>query len=422
MADWLLIRLSGTSTGEATWLACNDAGQIVLPPQRGMLDQASPLAAARRVALLVPSDQVLLTDAQLPAKSGAKLLQMVPYALEEQLAEDIDDLHFAVGARPDSGRTPVAVVARATLAAWLSELQSAGITPNAMYAEASLVPSTPGQVTAVLDGPNITLRLAGAAPVVVPSEPLEAAFEFLDSQRTDTLPGLEPPPMGLLLYAASDDWQARQTEFETNSARFTNIKVQLLPNGPAALLAQQLGSADAINLLQGSYAPQHESSADWRAWRWAALLAGILFVVHVGARSYELLRLKKAETALDQSLADAVRLAMPDDPSLRNARQRVEQRLLAVRGSGGAAGSMLGALGALANAQGSVPAASVKGFTFRDGTMELRITAPDAASLDAVAQQFNANGWRAQLLSGNAAGAAYQGRIQVKSPGAGGAS
>ncbi len=144
--------------------------------------------------------------------------------------------------------------------------------------------------------------------------------------------------------------------------------------------------------------------------------------MHVGARSYELLQLKKAETTLDRSLADAVRLAMPDDPSLRNARQRVEQRLLAVRGSGGKAGSMLGALSALANAQGSVPAASVKGFTFRDGTMELRITAPDAASLDAVAQQFNANGWQAQLLSGNAAGDAYQGRIQVKSTSAGGAS
>ncbi len=229
MADWLLIRLSGTSTNEATWLACNDAGQIVLPPQNGTLDQASPLAAARRVAVLVPSDQVLLTEAQLPAKSGAKLLQMVPYALEEQLAEDIDDLHFAVGARLESGRTPVAVVARATLAGWLSELQSAGIAPNAMYAEASLVPSTPGQVTAVLDGPNITLRLAGAAPVVVPSEPLAAAFEFVESQRTDTLPGLEPLPLGLLLYAASDDWQARQTEFESISERFTHIESATAP-------------------------------------------------------------------------------------------------------------------------------------------------------------------------------------------------
>ena len=422
MADWLLIRLSSTSPSEVSWLACNEAGQIVLPPQSGSLDQAVPLAASRRVAVLVPSDQVLLTDAQLPAKSGAKLLQMVPYALEEQLAEDVEDLHFAVGVRADSGRTPVAVVARSALAAWLAELQRAGINANAIYAEASLVPTTPGQLTALLDGPDITLRHAAATPVVVPSEPIDTAFDLADVQRNDVLPGLEPPPLGLLLYAAQHDWAQRQQDFEALRSRFTNIKVQLLPNGPVALLAQQLGSASAINLLQGQHAPKSDTSANWRAWRWAALLAGVLFTVHVGAKTYELLRLKKAETSLDSALADVVRQAMPDDPSVRNARQRVEQRLLAVRGAGGSGGSMLSALGALANAQGSVPAASVKGFTFRDGTMELRVTAPDAASLDAVAQQFNANGWQAQLLSGNASGETYQGRIEVKSLAGGGQS
>jgi general secretion pathway protein L len=341
---------------------------------------------------------------------------------EEQLAEDIEDLHFAVGERQGSGRTPVAVVASATLRSWLSELQAAGISPNTLYAEASLVPSTPGQVTAVLDGPNITIRLDGAAPLVVPSEPVGAAFDLAEAQRTDTLPGLEPSPLGMLLYTAPADWQARRAEFDALRSRFTNIKVQLLPNGPVALLAQQLGSAAAINLLQGTHAPKSEASANWRAWRWAALLAGILFTVHVGAKSYELMRLKKAEVTLDRSLNEVMRQAMPDDPSLRNARQRVEQRLLALRGNAVNGGSMLGALGALANAKNSVPAAALKGFTFRDGTLELRITAPDAASLDAVAQQFNANGWRAQLLSGTAAGEIYQGRIEVKSPAAGGRS
>jgi len=34
-----------------------------------------------------------------PVKAGAKLQQLLPYALEEHLADDIDDLHFAIGRR-----------------------------------------------------------------------------------------------------------------------------------------------------------------------------------------------------------------------------------------------------------------------------------------------------------------------------------
>jgi len=41
-------------------------------------------------------------------KAGAKLQQIVPYALEEQLAEDIDELHFAIGKRAgDVRRRPL---------------------------------------------------------------------------------------------------------------------------------------------------------------------------------------------------------------------------------------------------------------------------------------------------------------------------
>ena len=75
---------------------------------------AASLAAGRRVCVLVPGTDVLLANPELPAKAGTKLQQIVPYALEEQLADDIDTLHFAVGKRAqESPTTPVSVVSRA---------------------------------------------------------------------------------------------------------------------------------------------------------------------------------------------------------------------------------------------------------------------------------------------------------------------
>ncbi len=415
MAEWLLVRMASESRANASWLVCNDQGQILLPPQSGPLSQAVPMAGLRRVAVIVPSDAVLLVEAQLPAKSAAKLQQIVPYALEEQLAEDIDDLHFAVGERDTvNNRASVAVVSKALLADWLDTLSEAGLTANSMFVESSLLPSTPGQVTALLDADILTLRLAGAAPVVMPAEPIAAAFDFIESQRTDKIEGLEAPPLGLVLYASHVDWQGRQQEFDALRDRFTGVKVQLLPSGPLALLAQQIGSSSAIDLLQGQYQAKSQSAFDWQAWRWAAMLAGALLILHVGWRTFELSRAKKVEKTLDASITQVFQSALPGQTPGSNPRQQFEQRLLAVRSGQSGDGGLLGALGALAQARSAAPAANIQGFSFRNGTMELRFTAPDAAALDAVAQQLRSNGWQADLTSGNAAGNAYQGRLQVK--------
>ena len=120
---------------------------------------AAPLAVGRRVAVIVPASDVLATDSEAPAKSAAKLAQVVPYALEERVADEIENLHFALGERSaETGRVPVVVVARARIDAWLEELRAAGLQPQAIYSEATLLPSMPGQLIALLEDDSLTLR------------------------------------------------------------------------------------------------------------------------------------------------------------------------------------------------------------------------------------------------------------------------
>jgi type II secretory pathway component PulL len=106
---------------------------------------------------------------------------------------------------------------------------------------------------------------------------------------------------------------------------------------------------------------------------------------------------------------------MPGQQNAVNARRRVETRLAQIRGGGGA---LLPALSAIANARGAAPGASVEGLTYRDGTLELRIAAPDAASLEAIGQQLRAAQWKADILGGSANGDSYRGRLQVRKAGA----
>jgi type II secretory pathway component PulL len=78
----------------------------------------------------------------------------------------------------------------------------------------------------------------------------------------------------------------------------------------------------------------------------------------------------------------------------------------------------LPALSAVATARSAAPSAKIEGITFRDGTLNLRINAPDAASLDAIGQQLRGANWKADILSGTASGDSYSGQLQIRKAGA----
>src|SRR5579862_8754415 len=158
MADWLLLRLPRTPEEPATWLVASPAGAPLAATESGPLTAAAAAAGGRRVCALVPGTDVLLAEPDLPARSGVKLQQLVPYALEEQLADNIDELHFALGRRAaDSTRTPVAVVGRMLMDQWLGELRAAGIEPECLYADSDLLPVNPGQAVALLEEDTVSV-------------------------------------------------------------------------------------------------------------------------------------------------------------------------------------------------------------------------------------------------------------------------
>jgi general secretion pathway protein L len=400
------------------WLVCSAEGNVTVDAVSGELVQAAAMAAGRRVIVIVPSSDVLTTDSDVPAKGAAKLAQVVPYALEERVADEIENLHFAIGDRAaGTGRLPVLVVSRIRIDGWLAEMRGAGLQPQAIYSAASLVPSMPGQMVALLDGDTVAICTADSPPLVLPALAIADAFAMALANQASAVPGLEPAPLGLLLYAGHDEWQAHQQTIDALRDRFTGVKVQLLPSGPLEVLAPAAVSGEAVNLLQGALAVASPLEAGWRAWRIAAVLAASLLVVHLGVRLFELSRLHKTEASLDDSITTAFRSAMPGQQNATNARRRVAQRLTEVQ-SGGGSGTLLPALSAIATARNVVPNATIEGLTFRSGTVDLRINAPDAASLDAIGQQLRSSQWQADITGGTATGDSYRGRLQIKKAGA----
>ena len=413
MADWLLLRLPRTPQEQATWLVVDARGAASGPPQAGPLSLAAPRAAGRHVIVLVPGTEVLLAQPELPpAKAGTKLQQLVPYALEEQLAEDIEDLHFAVGRRQgDSARVPVAVVARKLMDEWTTLLKSSGIEAEALYADSELLPQNPGQAIALLEEDSVVVRPPTGAVVTLPADALGEALEI-------ALAGIEPGTpggRGLILYTGAAEWHRHAVTVEAARERFEGIQIQLLTGGPLALFAQQLPTAAPTNLLQGPYTPAASHPVGWSAWRVAAMLLVAFIGLHVAGKAAELTVLKHADRRLDNSIEEVFHTALPGEPDTFEARRQMEQRLAAVRASQ-ASGGFLQALQALVQAHRAAPEAVLKALTFRDGALELKASAPSVESLDRLSRQLHQQGWQAHLVSGSPVGSAYEGQIQM-SPG-----
>lgn len=89
-----------------------------------------PFDQNNKYIVIIPGQDVLLTTATLPQLSPYRRQQALPYALEEQLLDELDTLHFAPGPFSPDQPLPVAVIKKTVLEHWLHILQQQHITPH----------------------------------------------------------------------------------------------------------------------------------------------------------------------------------------------------------------------------------------------------------------------------------------------------
>jgi len=409
MAEWLILRLARGQEERVSWMSADARGQPLAAPQSGTLSQAAALAAGRRLAVIVPSSDVLMTTVDLPVKSGVRVQQVVPYALEEQLAADIETLHFALGERDGhSGRTAVAVVTHALMEQWLGVSSAVGLTPEAVCTEAALLPENPGNVVVMLEGDTLCVRRAGLMAQALPALDIGVALTAVLGEDAGT--------EDLIFYATPEDWQRRSTEVEALRGRCASLKVQLLSAGPLPLLAPQLADGRFLNLLSNDYAPKRTLGAAARRWRLVAMLAVALFALHVSGLALQLQLQRHDERTLDAAIGTLARRFIPGDSGQGTVRERIEQRVLGAQALGRQSG-LIPALSVLAQALQGAGGAQLQSLSFRDDGLDLTVQAPAAQNLEHVDQSLRSNGWQAQLVSGSSAGSVYQGHIQAQAPG-----
>jgi general secretion pathway protein L len=416
MPEFLVVRLHSAAADTigtaAEWIVVDGSGARRGNVQSGPLDLTPASAANRKVVVLVPGTDALLAEPVLPVKSGAKLAQVVPFALEEHLACDVEDLHFAVGKRDTRPGTPVTVVARARMEAWQALLANAGLSPDAIYPETAALPQTANAITLLIDGARVYVRRPETPGAVLDVQPLIEALQL-------ALASGEEAREHVTIYVAEDDYE-RERELLEGMREFTaSLQLKLLPDGPLPLLAANIVQHAGVNLMQGPYQSKRKLNVSFAPWRYAAVLAGLFIAAHLGLKSWQYFHYRSQEARLDAQIGEVYQQLMPGAPlpDASSARRQVEARLNQLRGSGPVGGVMM-TLAALGEAIGQTPDVTIENIAYVNNTTNLRVVAPSTDALDRIRQLASKHGLASELKSDNTRDSKHEGQLQFKNPGA----
>jgi general secretion pathway protein L len=423
MSEYLVIRVGQNQHELAHWIAVDSTGARLGQPESGMLAEATVDVGDRNVIVLVPSAEVLTTSVDIPVK-GAKLQAALPYALEEYLAEDIDDLHFAAGAKRSSGRTPVSVVSRRKMNEWLEMLDDAGIHADSIVADSYGLARIPGTISMLLADDFVFINDGGDTELVMqsvsPGDAL-ATIGALDDSAAAAKDGDEAAPNAMprhvLVYCEPGDDERYQHDWIAIRHELDSVDLKLLPDGVMPRLAVTVATGSGVNLLQGQYAPKREYSGFFLPWKNVAMLAAAFCLIALGTKATDFFLLSKQEAELRQTFNaeyQEIRPGAPetDDPvaavdSLRRQLGNVESPPI-----------FLQSMEQLSNAIQENRQASIQAISFRAGVIDLRVSAPDVATLAGVERAIGASGqFRASIQSTDQDGEKVSGRIQIQAAG-----
>ncbi|RUO29687.1 type II secretion system protein GspL [Aliidiomarina soli] len=369
MTKQLIIRLPGQADGSIPWLWWQDAadGKTAQTLEQGVLDHSGQLhelagqAADAQLTVLVSSTEVGFHQLELPPGSRRHLAQVVPYALEEELAQDISELHFAWQLPTDKQEhLPVVVVAKAQVATWRDWLDNAGLTYKALIPDLFILPVVADEWSAMELDHDIVVRHQTWRGFAIE----QTLFAELSGLFSDAL----PPPQRIRCWGQVEWPQAPAQLVQAETADESAQE-------PALALARHLDqrNSKAINLLQGEFALKRKRRTSLGIWRWPAVAAGVLLALLLVDRSSYLWQLNQQQQQLAAATEQRYRDTFPEESRVVNVRAQLGQHLSRLQGGG--QGSQLLALLQQLTPAFTATELDISLLQFDSGRSELRIQA-----------------------------------------------
>ncbi len=341
------------------------------------LEGLEGLAPADEVVVWTPAAESLLLRTQLPTRSAAKIAQALPFALEDQLIEPPEQLHFAFTHEAD-GALAVAVTKRERMQGWLAALQAVGLAPTRLAPVTLSLPLADRAWTLSYGEDEMALRCGLHSGFGGPRESLPPAW--LHAALAEARGENRAPERILVVGAPADLDLAAWSEALA-------LPVQVLA------AAEGRVPAPSLNLLQQAFAPRGRAAGLWRAYLPAAALLAAWLAGTLAVEAIEWLRLARAARAGEQEMHALLLKSFPDTKVVLDAAEQMRRSLETLNAGAGAAapGDMLALLTRALPAIERESRARLQGFEYADRALTLRVAVADTDA-EAIVQALRVRG------------------------------
>ena len=385
MARMLFIRIDPTAT-EASWQLAEN-GQLVGPLGKGKLSDARRAARGVPVVAMVPAEEIYLNNVALPGKNRQKLRRAIPYAIEDQLIDEIEDLHFALSAHPLHGRYLVAAVEDRLMEFWDKAMINAGIRVETIIPDVTALPQAADTWTVLLETNRAMVRTPDelfAADIAS----LPVMLENLSATRD------ESEPVHVTLYDCSNDDKAILLQAANPQIQFDVVEA---PQGAFEVFAKSYDVRNSINLMQGEYNRQEGWRKQFRPWYPAATLLAVWLTWQLVLVFGAYIDLNKTSKELTQQMRVVHKRAFPSakTPASGYERSDMEARLKKLqKRQGRAAGSLQEMLVRTAPVLKNISNISIDSVHYLNGSLDIELSMKDTSQLEALKARLQSQtGW-----------------------------
>lgn len=361
--------------------------------------------AETRAVMLLPGSWVWSGLEVIP-RAARRQNNAIGYMVEDQLAEDVEDLHFSC--HPVQGDLcSVMAISQRKIAALHAQICRLGWPVTIAVPEYRLLGLYPQRSSVWFDDQRVHLWQAAGRGLTVNRGLLlpvaESLFAPGDPEQEEA--EVESGP-GILVLGQPKD-------LETGA--LTQLgSLEALPGSPEARMLAEFSPTAVGNLLTGEYQVALET-ADGPWWRKPAIAVAACFVVQllffVGAGTYYKIQANRADTHARSLFSDI----FPGDTPRADLRRQITGYLNQSTGGSGDFARQLQQLAKVwsTGKSGDLRLQSLR-FDGNRGELVLQLRAANLGQLDAIVGKLSNGEFRAELLAANELEEGVSGRIRLR--------
>ncbi|HBC57152.1 MAG TPA: type II secretion system protein GspL [Gammaproteobacteria bacterium] len=353
------------------------------------------------MTLLVPTQQVLLTEATLPTRKMNKVQHALPYALEDDLTEDVEQIHFAMGDwKNDSNQLSVAVVDKSLMDTWLLRIKEVGLNPKQLQPDVFALPYVSNHWSVWIEEKRALVRTGEQSGFATEPENLAFLIDHAIKQSADI-------PEHIDVYTSESGLELILPEFSGE------IEHHLLSQIELSELAQHFHVLPGINLLQSHYSQKEQLNKALRPWIPAAMVLAISLVLQMSLLISDAFQVRVQVSQLEDELLRVYLTAFPDDKNVRDPIGKMQSQLAALQGETTGSGfiPLMSTVGeTLAKTQNM----RLMQISYRTGVLELALEIDSVSALDQLKERLLATRVDVEIASADKRDELVEARLRIR--------